>query len=105
MRLGLRDIDCASTSATAPSSNVSTPGTNSEGDYVMNESTIYSPTTGRKLSLSAEPGGKASVRIMLGATSAKKPYKRSTPVACTFCRRRKIACGGPQESDERRRCR
>lgn len=26
-----------------------------------------------------------------------KGIKNSTPIACTFCRRRKIRCGGPQE--------
>ncbi|EIW63654.1 uncharacterized protein TRAVEDRAFT_17924 [Trametes versicolor FP-101664 SS1] len=108
MQLGLHDgAERAgpSTSAAAnPSPSASTPGTDSEGEYVMNKSAIYSPTTGRKLALSAEPGGKASVQIVPGTTSAKRPYKRGTPVACAFCRKRKIACGGPQEGDEARRC-
>lgn len=67
----------------------------------MNESMIYSPTTGRKLSLSAGPGGKASVQILPSATSTKKPYK---PAACMFFRQRKKSCGGPQEHDKWRRC-
>ncbi len=109
MQLGLHDSAAragpsTSTAAADPSPSGSAQGTDSEGEYVMNKSAIYSPTTGRKLALSAEPGGKASVQIVPGTTSAKRPYKRGTPVACTFCRKRKIACGGPQEGDEARRC-
>ncbi|KAI0630058.1 hypothetical protein C8Q77DRAFT_1075471 [Trametes polyzona] len=87
----------------ASSSTSSATGAEGDGDLNMNRSAIYSPTTGRKLALSAEPG-KASVQIVPGTTSAKRPYKRGTPVACAFCRKRKIACGGPQEGDEMRRC-
>ncbi|KAI0762168.1 hypothetical protein BD413DRAFT_218968 [Trametes elegans] len=75
----------------------------SDIDYEMNRSAIYSPTTGRKLALPSE-SGPGAVQIMPGMTNAKRPYKRGTPVACAFCRKRKIACGGPQEGDEARRC-
>ncbi|KAH9892432.1 hypothetical protein C8Q73DRAFT_57133 [Cubamyces lactineus] len=84
----------------------------------MNNSAVYSPTTGRKIPLgvagssrghakmvSALPGPSSShLTAPAGTTIAKKPYKRGTPVACTFCRKRKVACGGPVEGDEEGRC-
>ncbi|KAI0328350.1 hypothetical protein GY45DRAFT_1436274 [Cubamyces sp. BRFM 1775] len=88
-------------------------------DVDMNRYAIYSPTTGRKIPLgvagssrgtaqmvpSAPPGPISSpAPAPAGMTIAKKPYKRGTPVACTFCRKRKIACGGPVEGDEEGRC-
>ncbi|KAH9859149.1 hypothetical protein C2E23DRAFT_864860 [Lenzites betulinus] len=108
-RLGINvDIDVAragsSTSpAVVPSPTASTPGASTDSEYSINKAAIYSPTTGRKLALSGEHG-KPPVQIMPGTTSAKKPYKRGTAVACVFCRKRKIACGGPQEGDAARRC-
>ncbi|KAI9067518.1 hypothetical protein FKP32DRAFT_1588509, partial [Trametes sanguinea] len=69
----------------------------------MNLSAMYSPTTGRKVSLS-NGQGKAGVQIVPGTTAAKRPYKRGTSVACMSCRKRKVACGGPQEGDEEGRC-
>ncbi|KAI0663659.1 hypothetical protein C8Q70DRAFT_1050313 [Cubamyces menziesii] len=84
----------------------------------MNHSAVYSPTTGRKIPLgvagsskghakmtSALPGPSSSpITAPAGTTIAKKPYKRGTPVACTFCRKRKVACGGPVGADEEGRC-
>ncbi|KAI0744312.1 hypothetical protein C8Q80DRAFT_1272871 [Daedaleopsis nitida] len=64
-----------------------------------NKAVIYSPTTARRIPVSTGPRGS-----VLQVTSAKRPYRRGTLVACAFCRRRKIACGGPQEGDEARRC-
>ena len=61
---------------------------------------IYSPTTARRIPVSSGPSGS----VLRLATATKRPYKRGTHVACAFCRRRKIACGGPQEGDEARRC-
>ncbi|KAI8972176.1 hypothetical protein BD414DRAFT_540361 [Trametes punicea] len=83
----------------------STSPTATDAGFGVNVSAIYSPTTGRKLPLGAGPG-KAWVEIVPGTTGAKRPYtgKRATPVACAFCRKRKIACGGPQEGDEEGRC-
>lgn len=76
-----------------------------DGENVtMNQSAIYSPTTGRQLLLSAKPGEGRFVQILPGTTTSKRPHKRGALVACTFCRRRKIACGGSQERDETGRC-
>ncbi|KAI0699881.1 hypothetical protein C8T65DRAFT_296243 [Cerioporus squamosus] len=61
---------------------------------------IYSPTTARRIPVSSGPSGP----VLRLPTANKRPYKRGTTVACAFCRRRKIACGGPQEGDEARRC-
>ncbi|KAI0820070.1 hypothetical protein BC628DRAFT_1423256 [Trametes gibbosa] len=101
------DVDGAragpSSSPTMSSPTASTPGASTDGEYNMNKAAIYSPTTGRKLPLSGEPG-KSPVQIMPGTTLAKRPYKRGTPIACVFCRKRKIACGGPHEGDAARRC-
>ncbi len=47
-----------------------TPGT-PEDDYTINEFMIYSPKAGCKFSLSAEPGGQASVQIVPSVTSTK----------------------------------
>ena len=44
------------------------------------------------------------LQLTKGLPSAKRPYKRGTTAACAFCKRRKIACGGPKEGDEARRC-
>ncbi|RPD54426.1 hypothetical protein L227DRAFT_580551 [Lentinus tigrinus ALCF2SS1-6] len=61
---------------------------------------IYSPTTARRIPVSSGPSGP----VLRLTNATKRPYKRGTHVACAFCRRRKIACGGPQEGDEARRC-
>ncbi|KAI0355790.1 hypothetical protein OH77DRAFT_1424745, partial [Trametes cingulata] len=100
-RLGLADDEPEPARAPSPARRGSAPP--ADADLEMNRSAIYSPTTGRKLALSAEPG-KGSVQIAPGTTAAKRPYKRGTSVACAFCRKRKIACGGPQEGDPQRRC-
>ncbi|KAI0779274.1 hypothetical protein C8Q74DRAFT_1367189 [Fomes fomentarius] len=60
---------------------------------------VYSPTTARRTPVRRGPSGP-----VLQITVSKKAYKRATMVACAFCRRRKIACGGPQEGDEAKRC-
>lgn len=60
---------------------------------------VYSPTTARRTPVRRGPSGP-----VLQITVSKKAYKRATTVACAFCRRRKIACGGPQEGDEAKRC-
>ncbi|TFK83092.1 hypothetical protein K466DRAFT_275163 [Polyporus arcularius HHB13444] len=59
---------------------------------------IYSPTTARRMPVSSGPSGPV-LRL-----PAKRTYKRGTVVACKYCRKRKIGCGGPLESDEARRC-
>ncbi|CDO75532.1 hypothetical protein BN946_scf184825.g1 [Trametes cinnabarina] len=69
----------------------------------MNTSAVYSPTTGRKVPVGRE-SGKPALNIAPGTTAAKRPYKRGTPVACVSCRKRKVACGGPQEGDLEGRC-
>ena len=71
---------------------------------VRSGAAIYSPTTGRRLPPAvALAGGEAGT----GADAARTRHKRlaSTPgSACAFCKRRKIACGGPVPGDEARRC-
>ncbi|KAJ3527833.1 hypothetical protein NM688_g8074 [Phlebia brevispora] len=37
-------------------------------------------------------------------TKVKKRIRPTTPLACYYCRKRKIRCGGPDEHDETRRC-
>ncbi|TBU54329.1 hypothetical protein BD310DRAFT_951510 [Dichomitus squalens] len=64
---------------------------------------VYSPTTGRRIPVVAGPAGPI-LQLTKDLPSAKRPHKRGTTAACAFCRRRKIACGGPQEGDEARRC-
>ncbi|OSC96767.1 hypothetical protein PYCCODRAFT_1440842 [Trametes coccinea BRFM310] len=82
----------------------STSGANPDADADMpNLSAMYSPTTGRKVWLGNVPG-RSGVQIIPGTTAAKRPYKRGTSVACMSCRKRKVACGGPQEGDEEGRC-
>ena len=72
---------------------------------------VYSPMTGRRISVTLGVAG-----LMLDDAPAcntaeeqgecRTRHKRlaSTPTACAFCKRRKIACGGPLPSDEARRC-
>ncbi|KAI0665868.1 hypothetical protein C8Q78DRAFT_1083443 [Trametes maxima] len=94
-RLGLDNEDKGEGSSQAPPP---TSPARTEVDIDMNRAAVYSPTSGRKLSLPTEQ------RVAPGTVLAKRPYKRGTPAACAFCRKRKIACGGPVEGDQERRC-
>ena len=68
---------------------------------------VYSPTTARRIPVAMGAAG-----IVLQDAAArpeaepKTRHKRlaSTPSACAFCKRRKIACGGPVPNDGARRC-
>lgn len=64
---------------------------------------VYSPMTGQRIPVTAGPNGLV-LQLSAVPQSARRPYKRGAVAACAFCRRRKIACGGPRESDEARRC-
>ncbi|KAM5536728.1 hypothetical protein V8D89_009655 [Ganoderma adspersum] len=64
---------------------------------------VYSPMTGRRIPVTAGPNGPV-LQLSAVPPSARRPYKRGAVAACAFCRRRKIACGGPKEGDEARRC-
>ncbi|KAI0746158.1 hypothetical protein C8Q76DRAFT_808899 [Earliella scabrosa] len=108
--LGLEDPDRAKTPTppTTPTSSEADSAhvcphpmatVRASADAHHNRMVIYSPTTARRIPVRTSPTG-----TVLQITASKKPYKRGTTVACAFCRRRKIACGGPQEGDEARRC-
>ncbi|KAM5537189.1 hypothetical protein V8D89_009122 [Ganoderma adspersum] len=64
---------------------------------------IYSPMTGQRIPVTAGPNGPV-LQLSAVPPSARRPYKRGAVAACAFCRRRKIACGGPKEGDEAGRC-
>ncbi|KAH9923748.1 uncharacterized protein BXZ73DRAFT_79435 [Epithele typhae] len=70
---------------------------------------VYSPTTARRINVSVGSAGLlqlASSSEQREPVEAKTRHKRlsSTSKACVFCRKRKIACGGPLAGDESRRC-
>lgn len=77
------------------SSAFNTPARHEGGHGNMKTTILYSPRTGRRAALVSGELPEASV----------KP-KRGTPVriACYFCRRRKIACGGPVGPGEDKTC-
>ncbi|KAK7677518.1 hypothetical protein QCA50_019524 [Cerrena zonata] len=84
------------TKAQSPSSTSSgTPVAQNQGSN-MRTTILYSPRTGRRAAVVSGELPEASV----------KP-KRGTPVriACYFCRRRKIACGGPIGPGDDKTCR
>ncbi|KAH9949118.1 hypothetical protein B0H21DRAFT_173355 [Amylocystis lapponica] len=60
--------------------------------------TIYSPTTGEPISVSE--------RVVLPPhmPRPKRAFRRGTAVACLFCRKRKIACGGPPAGNPDKTC-
>lgn len=59
---------------------------------------MYSPSTGQPL------GVPESVQLPSCVPRIKKTFKRSTPIACFFCRKRKIACGGPPKNSSDKTC-
>ncbi|KAH9951442.1 hypothetical protein B0H21DRAFT_283555 [Amylocystis lapponica] len=61
---------------------------------------IYSPITGARMNLSED----AALLPCVPVPRAKKPSKRATSVACAFCRKRKIACGGPPKGSTDKTC-
>lgn len=68
---------------------------------------VYSPTTARRIPVSMSPTGpRLQYPGVTSVAEERTRHKRltSTPTACAFCKRRKIACGGPLPSDEARRC-
>ena len=78
-----------------------TPATDDNNDDT--KIVVYSPMTGRRIPVTAGPNGPV-LQLSAVPPSARRPYKRGAVAACAFCRRRKIACGGPKEGDEARRC-
>ena len=76
--------------------------------HVMRSMVVYSPTTARRIPVTMGAAGPQLQHAaeVSGSTGERTRHKRlsSTPMACTFCKRRKIACGGPLPSDEARRC-
>ena len=78
-----------------------TPATDDDNDDT--KIMVYSPMTGRRIPVTAGPNGPV-LRLSAMPPSTRRPYKRGAVAACAFCRRRKIACGGPKEGDEARRC-
>ncbi|KAH9923736.1 uncharacterized protein BXZ73DRAFT_79425 [Epithele typhae] len=69
---------------------------------------VYSPTTARRINVSVGSAGLLQLvsSELREPLEAKTRHKRlaSTNKACAFCRKRKIACGGPLAGDESRRC-
>ena len=76
--------------------------------HVKRSMVVYSPTTARRIPVTMGAAGPQLQHAaeLAGSTGERTRHKRltSTPMACTFCKRRKIACGGPLPSDEARRC-
>ena len=96
-------------STTPPTSNASTAGLTMASDAAG--VVVYSPTTARRIPVAIGPTGELVLQEAAGSTEpidgeSRARHKRltSTPSACAFCKRRKIACGGRIESDEARRC-
>ncbi|PCH35868.1 hypothetical protein WOLCODRAFT_166525 [Wolfiporia cocos MD-104 SS10] len=58
---------------------------------------VYSTTTAQRIAI-------ADKIALLDMPRHKRAFKRSTSVACFFCRKRKIACGGPPEGTVDRTC-
>ncbi|KAH9923763.1 uncharacterized protein BXZ73DRAFT_79448 [Epithele typhae] len=69
---------------------------------------VYSPTTARRINVSVGSAGLLQLASseLREPAEAKTRHKRlsTTSKACVFCRKRKIACGGPLAGDESRRC-
>ncbi|KAF9818095.1 hypothetical protein IEO21_02937 [Rhodonia placenta] len=61
-------------------------------DSANRQYTVYSVNT-------AEPIGTQSGALP-EMPNHKRPFKRTTALACVFCRKRKIACGGPVPGDK-----
>ena len=89
--------------AARPQTPQTPPTTPTTATFSEHEIVVYSPTTARRIPVAAGPAGPV-LQLTSGLPSAKRLYKRGTSAACAFCKRRKIACGGPQEGDEARRC-
>ncbi|PIL29679.1 transcription factor [Ganoderma sinense ZZ0214-1] len=106
--LGLSSSVSASAQPTTPMTPITpaTPGSavpRNDDDDDDTKLVVYSPVTGRRIPVTAGPNGPV-LQLSAVPPSARRPYKRGAVAACAFCRRRKIACGGPKEGDEAGRC-
>nr|VWO96395.1 Zn(2)-C6 fungal-type domain-containing protein [Ganoderma boninense] len=81
-----------------------TPGPTKPEEDHNSKLVVYSPITGRRIPVTAGPNGPVLQLIITPPGAGRRRYKHRAVAACAFCRRRKIACGGPKEGDKEGRC-